>query len=239
MKKIYFAAIIIAVFIALLTGGIIFWKKAQNNKKNNQTSTSPSKTDQLGADNNQSSTTSSTSSKSSTSSTSSLSSPNPNLDYPIAGFTSRITKKPFGIYITPQTSPVQPERFTGYHTGTDIEYGDITSDVPVYAISDATVRYIGTVSGYGGVIILEAPINGQDDTLLYGHIRLSSATVKVGEAVSKGQKIAVLGTAYSAETDGERRHLHFAIHKGTSIVFLGYVQQKSQLSDWIDPQTIY
>jgi len=32
------------------------------------------------------------------------------------------------IYITPQTSPVQPERFTGYHTGVDVEYNDIKSE---------------------------------------------------------------------------------------------------------------
>ena len=36
----------------------------------------------------------------------------------------RITKKPFGIFITTQNSPVQPERFSGYHTGVDVEYKD-------------------------------------------------------------------------------------------------------------------
>jgi hypothetical protein len=33
-----------------------------------------------------------------------------------------LQKKPFGIYITPENSPVQPENFTGYHTGIDVEY---------------------------------------------------------------------------------------------------------------------
>lgn len=50
----------------------------------------------------------------------------PKIVLPIAEFEKRITKKPFGIYITPQNSPVQPERFTGYHTGVDVEYEDIT-----------------------------------------------------------------------------------------------------------------
>jgi hypothetical protein len=33
----------------------------------------------------------------------------------------RVAKKPFGIFITPQSSPVQPEHFRGYHTGADFE----------------------------------------------------------------------------------------------------------------------
>ena len=34
----------------------------------------------------------------------------PGLYYPIAGFAENVTLKPFGIYITPKTSPVQPEK---------------------------------------------------------------------------------------------------------------------------------
>lgn len=59
--------------------------------------------------------------------------------FPIADFEGRITKKPFGIYITPQNSPVQPERFSGYHTGDDAEYGDVAADVPVYAVYDGQI----------------------------------------------------------------------------------------------------
>src|SRR5579863_6635904 len=43
------------------------------------------------------------------------------LTEPISGGLSRVTKKPFGIYVTPQNSPVQPEKFTGFHTGIDFE----------------------------------------------------------------------------------------------------------------------
>src|SRR5438105_4096773 len=45
----------------------------------------------------------------------------PKLTPPIGNSLSRVTKKPFGIYITPQNSPVQPEKFKGYHTGVDFE----------------------------------------------------------------------------------------------------------------------
>ena len=36
---------------------------------------------------------------------------------PISNPLERIIKKPFGIKINPANSPVQPERFSGYHTG--------------------------------------------------------------------------------------------------------------------------
>src|SRR5947209_4518700 len=53
------------------------------------------------------------------------------LHEPVVGFLSRVTKKPFGIYVNPANSPVQPERFSGYHTGADAEYGEVSADVPV------------------------------------------------------------------------------------------------------------
>lgn len=160
------------------------------------------------------------------------------LDFPIADFKSRITKKPFGVYITPQNSPVQPEKFSGYHTGLDVEYEDVTADVPVFAISDGKIVYSNWVSGYGGVFILEVNLGGKLHNVLYGHIRPSSLP-NTGQTFKKGEKIAVLGTGYSQETDGERRHLHFAILSDNRIDLKGYVQNKSDLSGWVDPQTLY
>lgn len=153
---------------------------------------------------------------------------------PIAEFKQRATKKFFGTYITPQTSPVQPERFTGYHTGVDIEYTDVTADVPVYAIADGAVRQASTVSGYGGLLVIEHP--GAGFFSLYGHMRVSSLPA-VGTSVTKGQQIGVLGTGYSSETDGERRHLHFGIPHTLDI--RGYVQSKGELSGWTDPLSLY
>ncbi len=164
---------------------------------------------------------------------------NNNLAFPIDQFRARITKKPFGIYITPQNSPVQPERFTGYHTGTDIEYQDVTTDVPVYAIADGKIVLSETASGYGGVFVLDFKFpDGSEHTAIYGHIRPSSLP-KSGARVTKNQQLAVLGTGYSAETDGERRHLHFGIRADHSINILGYVQTKAALSGWIDPVSLY
>jgi murein DD-endopeptidase MepM/ murein hydrolase activator NlpD len=157
---------------------------------------------------------------------------------PVGNYKTGQTKKHFGQYITPATSPVQPERFTGYHTGVDIEQVQDNTDVSVYAVSDGTVRFVSTVSGYGGVIVIQFSYQNQTYTALYGHLRIASATVKNGDKVTKGEKLAVLGAPYSSETDGERKHLHFAIHKGSSVVLLGYVQNQSELSSWIDPNMI-
>ena len=158
--------------------------------------------------------------------------------FPIEQFKERITKKPFGIYITPKNSPVSPEKFSGYHAGVDVEYTDIAEDVPVYAISDGKVVLSKTASGYGGVFMIEIIIDSKPHTVLYGHIRPSNLP-KIGQAVKKGEKIAILGTGYSAETDGERKHLHFAVLSDNSLNILGYVQNKSELSSWIGPLSLY
>ena len=157
---------------------------------------------------------------------------------PVAEFKSRITKKSFGIYIDPATSPVQPERFSGYHNAVDVEYQDVTEDVPVYALADGTIVYSDIVSGYGGMFMIEFDIDGVKHKALYGHIRPSSLP-GLGQTFSKGQQIAVLGTGYSTETDGERRHLHFSILSDNRIDMRGYVQNESELSGWVDPLNLY
>lgn len=157
---------------------------------------------------------------------------------PVADWQSRITKKSFGTYVTPQNSPVSPERFTGYHTGVDVEYGDITTDVPVFAPSEAGVVLARTADGYGGVAVLSFLLDGTAYTAIYGHLRPNSLPV-VGQTLTRGETFGLLGTAYSTETDGERRHLHFAIHRGTEINLRGYVPAPEALADWIDPLTLF
>ena len=105
--------------------------------------------------------------------------------------------------------------------------------MPVYAVADGKVVLSETASGYGGVFMIEIALNGTTHTILYGHIRPSSLP-KVGQTVTKGEQLAVLGTGYSSETDGERRHLHFAVLSDNRIDIKGYVLTKSQLSGWID-----
>lgn len=156
---------------------------------------------------------------------------------PLDNIDKRVTKKKFSTYVTPQDSPVSPEKFTGYHTGWDFEIlaGEGSKDVSVVAFCDGKIVYKNNVSGYGGVIIQDCTIEKQVMTVLYGHLRLSSVSKSVGDQFEHGDKIGLLGSGNSSETDGERKHLHFSLHRGTSINLRGYVANKLQLINWIDP----
>jgi hypothetical protein len=159
---------------------------------------------------------------------------------PLDRAAERVTKKPFGIYITPKTSPVQPERFQGYHTGTDFEIfpEELNADVPVRAICSGKIAVKRSASGYGGVLVQACTFNNQPITVIYGHLKLASIAKNAGDNLNAGDEIGFLGKAYSSETDGERKHLHLGIHKGSSISILGYVQSQSELSGWINPCTL-
>lgn len=161
----------------------------------------------------------------------------PEVVYPMDGFLDRITKKPFGIKIVPATSPVQPERFSGYHTGVDLETTaeERDTDLPVRAIAAGAVVAARQVDGYGGVIAIQHTINGRPMIGVYGHLRSSSFTVKNGDRVTVGQLLGVLGTGGTGETDGERKHLHFGLVRGTTLTYRGYVATQSQLAGWYDP----
>ncbi len=155
---------------------------------------------------------------------------------PISDAKDRITKKHFGIKVSPGNSPVSPERFTGIHTGVDFETfpSEQDTDVPVVAICPGKLLVAEFGSGYGGMMVESCTLNGSPITVVYGHVRLSSIKAKVGDTISAGEFLANLGTGYSKETDGERKHLHLGIHKGASVNTKGYVANYSDLSGWID-----
>lgn len=160
--------------------------------------------------------------------------------YPIAGYTSRESYKNFGQLIGPQfyagKTDLFPNKFLGYHAGRDIEIRPDEKDklIEVRAVGDGKISYMGQVSGYGGLILEQ--LDGTGDTALYGHLRLETSGIKSGSRVSGGEVMAYLGTAFSKETGGERKHLHFGIYKGSDLYFKGYEQTEKQLTEkWIDP----
>ncbi len=148
----------------------------------------------------------------------------------------RVTKKPFGLYVTPKNSPVSPEKFSGYHTGVDFEttVAEANVDIPVFTICGGPLRLKKWATGYGGVAVQQCTLNSQLVTVVYGHLQLASIHAVIGEKLSQGEKLGILGKGNSTETDGERKHLHLGIHKGALINILGYVQNKSQLTNWLD-----
>lgn len=156
---------------------------------------------------------------------------------PIDRVKERITEKPFGLKVAPGNSPVDPERFSGYHTGVDFEIFDHeqNQDMGVRAFCGGPLREKRTADGYGGVMVQECMLGDQAITVVYGHLDIASVQGKVGEYISPGHEIGLLGSALSKETDGERKHLHFGIHKGTRIELRGYVARESDLDQWHDP----
>lgn len=162
-----------------------------------------------------------------------------NLIEPVDEFRERITKKPFGIFITPETSPVQPDRFTGYHTGVDAEFSDIVGDVPVKAIADGTVIISTWATGYGGVVVIKHVIDGASLFAIYGHLDPASFLPPDTNQVKAGDQIGILGDDHSRETDDVRKHLHFSLYTGEKIDFRGYVKTKEELIPWLNPLDLY
>ncbi len=161
-------------------------------------------------------------------------------DIPLLGASARTTKKQFGTLVSPRNSPVSPERFSGYHAGLDFETlpGEQQKTINVRAVCDGALVLKKYAGGYGGVVAQSCALDGQAVTVVYGHLNLSSVQVVVGTVLHRGDVIGALGKGYSTETDGERKHLHLGIHKGTAVNLLGYVQRPSDLQSWIDPATI-
>lgn len=163
--------------------------------------------------------------------------PERQISEPIVGALGRVSKKPFGLYVRPGESPVSPERFRGYHVGTDFETvpAEQETDVTVFALCDGPLVLKKRATGYGGVAVQSCRLAGQDVTVVYGHLRLASVVLPLQTALKRGAPLGVLGTGFSSETDGERKHLHLGIHRGTAIDVRGYVQTRSELNDWLDP----
>ena len=169
---------------------------------------------------------------------------------PMDNFNGRITLNPFGnqpskmqIDESQYTDLVcaQGKNYPGYHTGVDLELSpaERVKEISVYSISDGLVRQAGYVNGYGGLIVVEYDdINGQTYTAYYGHTDISTFTVKAGDKVKAGQKLAELAPACTNGNGNTRKHLHFGIHKGKEVVVAGYVNSKQELSNWVDPRDI-
>jgi murein DD-endopeptidase MepM/ murein hydrolase activator NlpD len=158
---------------------------------------------------------------------------------PVAGFKQNITKKPFGIFITPETSPVENDKFAGYHTGVDSEFTDTLEEVPVLAIADGIVIASVWTTGYGGVVVIKHTIKGVPLFALYGHLDKASFLPTGTTKVKAGDQIGVLGDDHSEETDGARKHLHFSIYIGEKMDFRGYVPTEHELSNWLNPLDLY
>lgn len=163
------------------------------------------------------------------------------LPWPLERSNERQKLLKFGMYVTPDPTqnPISPpERFTGYHTGLDIEILPEEKDsiVPVKTICEGKILFTGIIEGYGGVVIQECNVDNQLSSILYGHLKPSSIIVaQNNETIKPNTIVAELGADRTEETGNTRKHLHLGIHKGNHIEFLGYVTGQSELAEFIDP----
>jgi len=156
---------------------------------------------------------------------------------PLERALERITQKSFGLKVAPDSSPIEGERFSGYHTGLDFETfeEERNREVLVFAICGGPLRQKSLAAGYGGVVVQECLLRDQPIIVVYGHLKLASVVASVGDYLAPSELIGVLGKGSSEETDGERKHLHLGILKGMKIDVAGYVGAVAELSHWLDP----
>jgi peptidoglycan LD-endopeptidase LytH len=107
-----------------------------------------------------------------------------------------------------------------FHEGLDIRSlqhdrrGEPTD--PVLASADGTVVYISrkpALSNYGNYVVLQHTVEGMPVYTLYAHLSSIPETVKEGQRVRAGERIAIMGrTSNTRERIGkDRAHLHFEI----------------------------
>lgn len=164
------------------------------------------------------------------------------LQQPLDHASRRSTPLSFGMKVAPdqEHNPIHPpERFSGYHVATDFEVmqEELEADVPVYAICSGKILFSGFAEGYGGVIVQRCTIRKNAVTVVYGHLTLTSLPKK-NARLNAGYRLALLAPARSHDSDGNRKHLHLGIHRGTSQDLRGYVQTEQDLSEYIDPLTV-
>jgi murein DD-endopeptidase MepM/ murein hydrolase activator NlpD len=166
--------------------------------------------------------------------------------YPMDKYDERQTVKGFGDFIDDsfykgKEALFPYNRFYGYHAAVDLEVfpDEITIQVPVYAAFSGTITYIGTLAGYGGIILEK--LDNQNNTALYGHVKIDNLLFKVGDHLdtdNNPMRLAYLGDQFSAQTSKERKHLHFGIYKGTDLYFAGHEPSLARLEiRWLNPTT--
>lgn len=108
-------------------------------------------------------------------------------------------------------------RFTSDFGGRDIGSGqeshlgvDLANVIgtAVHASAAGVVTHSKYMNGYGNVVILKHTINGKNYATVYAH--LSASIVSVGQQVTQGQKVALMGS--TGRSTGS--HLHFEVHLG-------------------------
>lgn len=161
---------------------------------------------------------------------------------PLPDASDRAMPLGFGLYVTPdpKQNPIDPpERFVGYHTALDFEVTEeeISKDVPVFAICKGKIAFSGYVEGYGGLLLQRCKAGSEHVVVIYGHLEIATLPEE-GSTLQKGQEFGRLAPPYSYDSGYNRKHLHLGIHRGKNLEMRGYVQNESDLKQFIDPASV-
>lgn len=107
----------------------------------------------------------------------------------------------------------------GAHMGTDMVAAGGT---PVFASIDGVVRISQeSYGGYGVTVVVESVLNGQRVSTVYPHMQSGSRQVSVGQSVSAGQLVGLVGSTGRSTAN----HLHFEVYiDGTAVDSLVWLE---------------
>ncbi len=112
------------------------------------------------------------------------------------------------------TSPFTPKRYhpilKRYKAHLGVDYG-APKGTPIKAAGEGTVKFVGTKSGYGKVVIV-GHVGGYET--LYAHTSGFAKGIKSGVKVKQGQLIAYVGN--TGMSTGS--HLHFGVYKNGNAI---------------------
>jgi len=142
---------------------------------------------------------------------------------------------------TPVTDadPPTTERGELHHTAED---SFAPAGTPVYAIGDGIISFSGKKYGYGGLIIIDHPV--ENVYSLYGHLS-TSRWKKSSDEVKKGELIGYLGDPEECYT--MHSHIHFGMRIGQKSDYprrgdrrwmAGYTHSRPDLGGWFHPSEI-
>ena len=111
-----------------------------------------------------------------------------------------------GFYVTSGFGP----RWGTTHWGTDFGRNGGSGGYPVYAVKSGTVTAAGPATGFGQWVNVDHPASNGGGLTVYGHI---IPEVRVGQAVSEGQRIARINPTKGPGNGNVDPHLHLEWHR--------------------------
>jgi RHS repeat-associated protein len=100
------------------------------------------------------------------------------------------------------------------HEGLDIS--GVSGETSIVASLGGTVTFVGQQTGHGSTVVIDV---GNGYSQLYSHLDSFAAGIKVGDMITQGTALGILGQTGRATGDPpSEAHLHFGVSNGSSWV---------------------